>query len=588
MADRTISDEDFRKHFRPFLSGKYHPLVEKYGKVLSQAMACKGEERKWRKEFDKLETDFDRAFFILKALESFNKEEKGICVLGLPPAKEASKFLTTGKSDAIAKKCLSMSDKFYRERNFKRALVAINRAYFAAVSKEVKYHVLLKRIRLIKKFNVDEVLEEEIGLIIKNKTSNEKTQSASSVREDIERIIDFQLCQGRWISVSPDSPKSLNGKTLDDPVKMERKKFKFVPINDDSEQLRNENSEMKYTAVASRNISIGRTKVGFCSDKCANDARTPIGPSNGGSGRHVHDCGGILPCLRVDDLFENDIFMDQGLAHLGFNCIANTPANILLNCICSSVGVITGYPMKWFSEAREHFYSPPSSTNQPDWIPASWIVAQMITHIASNNFNSKGYVEYYEERKELNANSNKIGCCVYPIISLLSHDCNPNACIVNTANGCAFVYALRTIKEGEKISITYGPSYFSTTSANLRRFYLREIFAVNCSCEACRTDWSLKKRDFEILKCPLCESSFRSNNEKCLSCKKPNGIGRECAPEVITAMEEVQRLISSPSPTVAFVLSAGMQAKIKVKVKNVCITLEDMAWGISSSSLATN
>nr|CDS27389.1 SET and MYND domain containing protein 4 [Hymenolepis microstoma] len=561
MADETISDEDFYKYFRTYLSAKYHPLVEKYGEVLSQAMACKGEARKWRKEFDKLKTNFDRVFFILKALECFNKDEKGIRVLGLPPTKETNTFLTNGKSDAIAKKCLSMSDKFYRERKLMKALVAVNRAYFSAVSKAVKFDILLKRIRLIKKFNVDEVLEEEMGFILKNKPTDEETQTADSLREDIERIIDFQ--------------------------------------------------------------------VGFCSDKCADEARNPNSSLNGGPGRHVYDCGGLLPCLRLDDLFTDEIVNFQGLTHLAFICIANTPTHILLDNICSSssntrnssvhkssdyssimrgrscigkppkdliwkstvVSVfltyclsIAGYPMKWFTEAKEHFYSLPSSTTHPDCLPASWIAAQLVSHFSTNNFNAKECMEYYEETKELSSNTNWIANCIYPTICLISHDCNPTACMVNTVNGCAFIYALRSIKKGETISLTYGTFYFTDSSAESRRKFLQFVYSFNCSCEACRNDWRVNKRsDFEILKCPLCESSFKSTKEKCLSCKKASGywmyqkilhemvpfltstlkyesrVRRNCASEVISAMEEAQRLISSPSPTVAVVLSQGMQ-----------------------------
>lgn len=36
-------------------------------------MSRKGEVAEWRQEFDKLETNFDRVFFIMKALECFNK-----------------------------------------------------------------------------------------------------------------------------------------------------------------------------------------------------------------------------------------------------------------------------------------------------------------------------------------------------------------------------------------------------------------------------------------------------------------------------------------------------------------------------------
>ncbi|KAM3184911.1 hypothetical protein ACTXT7_007447 [Hymenolepis weldensis] len=611
---RVISDEGFNKYFQTYLSGKYHPLVEKYGKVLSQAMSRKGEITEWRKEFDKLETNFDRVFFIMKALEGFNKGEKGIKVLGLPPTKETNELLTNGKSDAIAKKCMSISDKFYRDRNLMSSLVALNRAYFSAVSKEVKFDILLKRLRLIKNFGVDEALEEELANILKNKTTDESTQTVDSLKNDIEGIIDFQVCQGHWICSYPDIPESLTGKAFNNTMEMQEDKVKFVT------------TEADILGSQSTSLEIGPVVVGFCSQKCADDARNPNRPLNGGPGRHVHDCNGILPCLRLDDLFGESNRFTQGLTHLVFICVANTPENILLDNICSSNinkkqqgfvftensfvpkssdyssiafknlsinmipkdtiwhCTITGYPMKWFDEAKEHFYSRPSSLNHPDWLPASWIAARLISHILINDFNAKEYTEYYEENEELPSNANWIANCFYPTISLINHDCNPTACIVNTANGGAFLYALRSIKEGERISVSYGNYYFTNSSAEFRKTLLRNAFIISCSCEACRNDWCLeKKRDFEILKCPFCESRFKSVRDKCLSCKKANGylmfqkilhekipfllnalkydsgVGRESVSEAISAMDDVQRLISSPSPTVAFVMSKAMQ-----------------------------
>ncbi|VDL19739.1 unnamed protein product [Hymenolepis diminuta] len=636
---------------------------------MSQAMSLKGEMTEWRKEFDKLETNFDCVFFIMKALECFNKGEKGIKVLGLPPTKEANELLTNGKSDAIAKKCMSISDKFYRDHDLMSSLVALNRAYFSAVSKEVKFDILLKRLRLIKSFGVDEALEEELANVLKNKTTDESTQTVDSLRNDIEGIIDLQVCQGHWICSHPDVPESLTGKAFNN-TKMQEDKVKFLPVDILGSQSTSLKTGLK--VVASRDISIGEiifseepyasvlnrpysslcyncykrcinihpcqgcAYVGFCSQKCADDARNSNRPLNGGSGRHVHDCNGMLPCLRLDDLFDESYRFTQGLTHLVFICVANTPKNVLLDNICASdinkkqqdyvftenyfvpkssdysflafknlsintipkdalwqgtvIAVfltyclsIAGYPMKWFDEAKEHFYSKPSPLNQPDWLPASWIAARIISHVLMNDFNVKEYTEYYEEKGELFSNANWIANCFYPTISLINHDCNPTACIVNTANGGAFLYALRPVKEGERISVSYGDYYFANSSSDSRRAFLRSTFIFSCSCEACRNDWCLKERDFEILKCPLCESSFKSIRDKCLSCKKANGylmfqkilhekipfllnalkydsgVGRESTSEVISVMDDVQRLISSPSPTVAFVMCKAMQ-----------------------------
>lgn len=157
---------------------------------------------------------------------------------------------------------MSISDKFYRDRNLMSSLVALNRAYFSAVSKEVKFDILLKRLRLIKHFGVDEALEEELANILKNKTTDESTQTVDSLRNDIEGIIDFQVCQGHWICSHPDVPESLTGKAFNN-TKMQEDKVKLVPTEDDILGSQSTSLKTGPAVVASRDISIGTTQIPF-------------------------------------------------------------------------------------------------------------------------------------------------------------------------------------------------------------------------------------------------------------------------------------------------------------------------------------
>ncbi|VDO11380.1 unnamed protein product [Rodentolepis nana] len=233
----------------------------------------------------------------------------------------------------------------------------------------------------------------------------------------------------------------------------------------------------------------GCAMVGFCSEKCAEDARSPNRQGTGGPGRHVHDCGGLLPCLRSGIIggSEPEVVEFLPLSHLAYTCVANTPPEVLLDCICSSGRYkLSGYPMKWFDEAGEIFYKHPSELEKrPDILPASWVAACMVYHYKSVRFNAQRYTELLESPTSGQSFYNWLAFCIYPTISFINHDCNPNACLAFTANGGAYLYALRQIEPGEEISISYGYYYFSHYSAPWRKAILKSRYLFDCKCTAC-------------------------------------------------------------------------------------------------------
>ncbi|VDL14448.1 unnamed protein product [Hymenolepis diminuta] len=243
---------------------------------------------------------------------------------------------------------------------------------------------------------------------------------------------------------------------------------------------------------------------------------------------------------------------------------------------------LSDYPMRWFDEAKREFYKHPSQIKRPNFLPASWIATCMLYHLKAMRFNAADYTEYLESSSiELTSNRNWLALCIYPTISLINHDCNPNACLVSTANGGTFLYALRPIAKNEEVTICYQYFYFSI-STSFRIANIRERYLFSCHCDACSNKWDLKKLETESLKCPSCGSKFLSTDEKCtncndeggymifqriihekipyiMNCLKSKSCGMKSTVEAVSLLKEIQNLIFSPSPTVSCVVSLCMQ-----------------------------
>ncbi|VUZ55299.1 unnamed protein product [Hymenolepis diminuta] len=563
----------------------------------------------------------------------------------------------------MAGKCLEWCIIHMNSNQYESAINAANRAYFCAVSRNVKFSVLQTRSRLflemgyykeclydaisalelnanwLKNRDIYSLISEcfkKLNYVRKSKFYESRGRelrdlSVTELKEDITKlrleINDFYNYKSKWTCIHPEFPENSidkSGNICNMNNKEQQSDTSETPIQllsakEGVLRAKNTKSDRGWTLEVTRDVSVGEillterpyasilghsyTKycyccykrclnirpckgcamVGFCSKECAENARNPDRSLlDGGPGRHVFDCGGIIPFIRLEDNFG---VINPGLrfSHLAYTCVANTPAEVLLDHICSTdenqrhqgfenvdnsrgqpppvfnpsdystvawlypqsgtettdefqwkstINAIfltyclwlSDYPMRWFDEAKREFYKHPSQIKRPNFLPASWIATCMLYHLKAMRFNAADYTEYLESSSiELTSNRNWLALCIYPTISLINHDCNPNACLVSTANGGTFLYALRPIAKNEEVTICYQYFYFSI-STSFRIANIRERYLFSCHCDACSNKWDLKKLETESLKCPSCGSKFLSTDEKCTNCNDEGSI----------------------------------------------------------------
>ncbi len=93
--------------------------------------------------------------------------------------------------------------------------------------------------------------------------------------------------------------------------------------------------------------------------------------------------------------------------------------------------------------------------------------------------------------------------CVYPVTSLLSHDCAPNCRLAAAPATCSNrCIAAVDIAEGEELSISYLPLNSDTLS---RREKLREDWYFECACLRCRDPTELGTK-LGGIKCQKCNA----------------------------------------------------------------------------------
>lgn len=77
----------------------------------------------------------------------------------------------------------------------------------------------------------------------------------------------------------------------------------------------------------------------------------------------------------------------------------------------------------------------------------------------------------------------QLGQALYPTASLLNHSCDPSAAI-SFAGKRVTVRAVKRVKPGEELTLSYGPQKGETRTAE-RRKWLWERYAFVCNCAAC-------------------------------------------------------------------------------------------------------
>ncbi|CAG7720685.1 unnamed protein product [Allacma fusca] len=108
-----------------------------------------------------------------------------------------------------------------------------------------------------------------------------------------------------------------------------------------------------------------------------------------------------------------------------------------------------------------------------------------------NNVNNPRGV-LLRQRSHLGVKSVPYASAIFGLLAMCNHSCSPNAVHVRSAqrNETALV-ALRSLRAGEEICITYGP-LFTVHEWEDRQRILKDKYNFDCSCDACTNRWSLK------------------------------------------------------------------------------------------------
>ena len=108
-----------------------------------------------------------------------------------------------------------------------------------------------------------------------------------------------------------------------------------------------------------------------------------------------------------------------------------------------------------------------------------------------NNFPGKHPFSGIMKTNALPCGPDSVISGVYPTICLINHSCLPNAYNSwNSGSKCETIFAIRYIKSGEEITISYDKGGPSTS----RRAYLKDQFGFDCGCPLC----SLPSSDLRI------------------------------------------------------------------------------------------
>ncbi|KAM3183898.1 hypothetical protein ACTXT7_009450 [Hymenolepis weldensis] len=309
--------------------------------------------------------------------------------------------------------------------------------------------------------------------------------------------------------------------------------------------------------------------VGFCSDRCAQDAVKPNCRSKRCVNKHTYDCKGFgqvhgnfttaqaaCACIANTDPSRLLDFVCStgdyigGRGHQAFvgaklgreapppridpsdyssvafltSCSDKHPTKYLLQCTIASIFLtyclyIGGYPMKW---SNVDLYAPPSTENRPKYIPASWVAACILYHMQAVDINAFNFdISISHNLTGITKESTIIGAMLYPSISLINHSCNPSAFLVMSSRGVGCLVALKTLTAGSEISIQYVGDFYEKSKEERQKCL--KSFYFECSCEACINEWTYHEDSKETLICPLCKTSLCSTLEACPLCSSTSG-----------------------------------------------------------------
>ncbi|KAK4471612.1 hypothetical protein MN116_005024 [Schistosoma mekongi] len=152
----------------------------------------------------------------------------------------------------------------------------------------------------------------------------------------------------------------------------------------------------------------------------------------------------------------------------------------------------SGYPI-----TRDDYCSQSNYT----LLPFTWASTCMLHHLQciSSNGHSLSLPEYiFPEKNEkhripgidLNKLSSiEISTCLYPVLSLINHSCDPNVTNITINEFQCAICAIRPIEQNEVIYGNYG-FHYAVHSLTERQNALKSQYHFDCVCQACLENWS--------------------------------------------------------------------------------------------------
>ncbi|VDM34272.1 unnamed protein product [Hydatigera taeniaeformis] len=343
-------------------------------------------------------------FVILPETVSGLAAKSGIEVLGMPSKETALKGLN-GKSDEVSTQIREHSNQLWKSRQATKALTFYTAALFHAASDSVKALALGNRSCVLFSLNCfDEASADasealkvgniDLGFPLSKAArlhiriaqchqirgrlpeARKHFQEAISLLDDSEAsmrtsllslaklgLLECSTEQEKTMS-TPSSPSEPLWKCIRyDPPKFSRvQTIKLTKASSDDKpgtscrllsapdgtvRLRNTGHKRGWAVEVTRDVPVASSiqyvsdlHVGFCSSACAKSAMRADGGRDG-LGRHVNDCGGLVPCLQLDSYagWSKEVKDSVGgpkVSRLAFACIASTAPDCLLDYVCST------------------------------------------------------------------------------------------------------------------------------------------------------------------------------------------------------------------------------------------------------------
>lgn len=157
----------------------------------------------------------------------------------------------------------------------------------------------------------------------------------------------------------------------------------------------------------------------------------------------------------------------------------------------------------------------------------------LLRHIENIPYNAVSISELQGENQGTNLSSSSVklkncksisyATAIFCLISLTNHSCDPNAVIAKkTEFQQTALVAVKSLKAGDEIFISYKPQFTSQITKD-RRMFLLDRYHFLCQCEACNSNWSLETHvNYQIpsAKCAECNSSKKKSPKTCKTCEK--------------------------------------------------------------------